>query len=265
MPSASLSSPPPKPTKSNKVADDARMDDPEYVEELAWVRSQIQASACTCCHSNDAPLGASNWDIDAGGNWTRTFLDSGLAFGAGWIDSTSFGMFPPEDNNGFDRSIGVPSTDPARMQAFFLNELEHRGLTEEDFVNAPPFGGPLYTQLVHEPGPCENGEGVLPDGTIRWTGGDARYVYVLETGSGNPTVPPNLDRPDGTLWRIDVPSDGTPMASETVRYGEVPSGTLQRLPADDAPPPALEAGREYYLYVTKDVIQPVTRCLFTYE
>lgn len=243
---------------------DPRMDDPDYVAELDWVRSQIEASACICCHSDSiAPNGPSNWYVDAGGNWMETFHDTGLALGAGWIDSTAFGAYPPEENNGFDRSIGMPSTDPARMQAFFVAELEHRGLGPADFVDDVPFGGPLYSQLVYEPGACENGERVDRDGTIHWTGGDARYVYVLDAGSDNPTVPPNLDLPAGTRWRIDVPVDGTPVRSGEVRYGQLPAGLSQRFPATGTPSP-LQAGQSYYLYVTRDVAQPLTRCLFTY-
>lgn len=252
------------PTAERPVQPDPRMDDDAFVAELDWVRSQVEASACICCHSESiTPNGPSNWYVDAGGNWLETFYDSGLALGAGWIDSSAFGAHPPQDNNGFDRSIGIPSTDPLRMQAFFIAELEHRGLEPDDFADAVPFGGPLYTQLVYEPSACENGEGVDPDGTLRWTGGDARYVYVLDAGSGNPTVPPNLDLPEGTRWRIDVPVEGTPVASGDVRYGQLPAGVQQRFPSQGNPS-ALQPGQSYYLYVTRDVAQPITRCLFTF-
>ena len=82
------------------------------------------------------------------------------------------------------------------MLAFFAAELSYRGKTEADFVDTPPFGGPLYDQLIYEPSECENGEGVEPDGTIVWTGGLARYVYVLAADSQSPTStsPP---RPSG--------------------------------------------------------------------
>jgi hypothetical protein len=250
---------------------DPRLDDLEYVAELDWVRSQVEASACVCCHSDVAPVGASNWTIDAPGNWMDSFYDSGLTLGANWIDSVAFGAFPPEDNNGFDRvQSGFPTTDPARMIAFFVAELEHRGRTQEEFADADPFGSPLYDQLIYEPEACANGEGVQPDGTVVWTGGLARYVYVLEAGASNPTVPPNLDLPDGTLWRIDVPWDGgesgdaEPIGSAEVTYGSLPAGMLQRFPVDGAPA-ALVPGNAYYLYVTRDVAIPVTRCLFTYE
>lgn len=252
------------PTPERPAEPDPRMEDPAYVAELDWVRSQIEASACVCCHSEAiTPNGPSNWYVDAGGNWMETFYDTGLALGAGWIDSSAFGAYPPADNNGFDRSIGMPTTDPERMQAFFVAELEHRGRTPEDFADEPPFGGPLHTQRLYEPEACENGQRVDRDGTILWTGGDARYVYVLDVGSDNPTVPPNLDLPEGTRWRIDVPPDGTPVRSGEVRYGQPPAGVQQRFPTAGAPSP-LQPGQQYYLYVTRDVVQPITRCLFTY-
>ncbi len=246
------------------VEPDPRLDDPSYVAELEWVTSQVEASACVCCHSEVAPKGTSNWYIEAPNNWMNSFYDTGLALGANWIDSTAFGAFAPEDNNGFDRiHSGIPSTDPDRMVQFFRDELSYRGKSEADFVDSTPFGGPLYTQMIYEPTACENGEGVGVDGSLIWTGGPARYVYVLAAGSGNPTVPPNLDLPAGTIWRIDVPTEGTPVASGEVDFGTTPAGLSQRFPVAGAPA-ALVAGQQYYLYVSKDVGVPITRCLFTY-
>ena len=253
----------PIPPNDDRPAEDPRLEDSAYVAELDWVESQIEATACVCCHSDIAPDGASNWTIDAPGNWVNSFFDSGLAMAAGWIDSSSFGAYPPEANNGFDRVYGIPSTDPERMRAFFEAELAYRGRTEADFADAPPFGGPLYTQLIYEPGRCEKGEGVDEDDSVHWTGGEARYVFILEAGSANPTVPPNLDRPDGTLWRIDVPADGEPILSEEVRYGEPPSSMIQQIPSGGAAP-ALVPGQDYYIYVNADIIVPITRCIFTY-
>ncbi len=245
---------------------DPRLEDPDYVAELTWVTEQIEASACICCHSEEiAPVGPSNWYIEAPNNWINSFDDTGLAFGAGWVTSVALGAYDPADNNGFDRiNSGFPTTDPERMVAFFINELAHRGKTEADFVDTPPFGGPLWDQLVFEPSECESGEGVKPDGSVVWTGGLARYVYVLDAGSQSPTIPPNLDLPAGTRWRVDVPwEDGEPVGSGELSYGQLPAGLSQRFPIDGAPQ-GLVPGGQYYLYVSKDVGIPITRCLFTY-
>ncbi len=254
----------PYPRPNDAEREDTRLNDPTYKAELDWVKKQIQASACVCCHASTltAPQGVSNWDIDQPGNFMNGFYDSGLALGANWITSESFGTFPPEDNNGFDRSIsGVPSTNPLRMKAFFENELAFRGKSEADFETSKPFGGPLYDQLVYEPTACANGEGVDANGVITWSGTPARYIYVLESGSKNPTVAPNLDKPEGTLWRIDVAPEDEPLDSGSVTYGVV-SGATQVIP-ESGEPTALTSGTEYYLYVTADVVVPVTRCLFT--
>jgi hypothetical protein len=188
--------------------------------------------------------------------------DSGLALGANWIDSTALGAYPAEENNGFARTLsGFPSTDPARMQRFFERELAHRGRTRESFASAEPFGGPIYAQLVYRPQRCADGYGVDRDGVIQWAGGPARYLYVLEEGAANPGVPPNLDLPRGTRWRVDVPPTGTPFRTG-LRYGIVPPGATQRFPPSGAPTP-LVAGATYYLYVLLDVGIPITRCTFT--
>ena len=86
-------------------------------------------------------------------------------------------------------------------------------------------------------------------------------MYVLEKGSANPTVPPNLDLPAGTLWRLDVPYEGKPIRSG-ISYGVVPDGVTQRMPEAGAKPQALVTGTEYYLYVLADVGIPITRCTF---
>jgi len=247
-----------------RATPDARLEDPAYVSELGWVRSQVASSACVCCHSSEvAPSGPSNWYLEAPGNWMDSFHDTGLALGAGWIDSTALGAYPAADNNGFARTTsGIPTTDPARMAAFFEAELTARGRTRADFASARPFGGPIYDQLVYTPTACTDGDGVTADGTITWGGGGARYVYVLDAGSANPGVPPNLDLPTGTRWRVDVPFEAAPIESGIV-YGSLPAGTTQRIPSSGAPE-ALVPGTEYYLYVLADVGIPIARCLFTY-
>jgi hypothetical protein len=245
--------------------DDPRLTDPAFQEELAWVTSQVESSACVCCHSeNFAPDGPSMWYLEAGPIWTDSVTPEGMAVMAGWIDSTAFGAFDPADNNGFDRNVtGIGTTDNARMQAFWTGELARQGYSEADFAATEPFGGPLYDQIVYELQACENGEGVTSDGRVVWTGGDARYVYVLAPGSLNPGVPPNLDLPDGTLWRLDVAWTADPISSG-ILYGEEAAGSFQAFPATGAPE-ALVPGQQYAIYVLRDIYQPVTRCLFTAE
>lgn len=250
---------------ADTAPDDPRLSDGAWRAEYEWVTEQVEATACVCCHTTAyAPDGPSGWYLEAEPIWTDTLGDSALAMMAGWVDSTAFGAFPAEQNNGFDRSItGQPTTDPARMLAFLEGELARRGLSEADFADTPPFGGLLYDQLFYEPDACEDGQGVSADGEIRWTGGDARYVYVLAADSDSPGVPPNLDLPDGTIWRLDVDHTAAPVASG-LTYGAAPDGARQAWP-ESGGAPALIPGETYYLYVLLDIYQPATRCLFVAE
>lgn len=249
----------PRPDDAERA--DERLNDPTYKAELDWVKSQIEATACVCCHATSlTPNGASNWDIEQPGNFMNGFYDSGLALGANWVNSEALGAFPADENNGFDREIsGIPSTDPQRMRDFFIAELQFRGLSEADFVDADPFGGPLYDQIYYEPSACPDGVGIDESGGVHWEAAPARYIYILEEGSLSPTVPPNLDTPDGTIWRIDVAPEDDPLDSGSVTFGEVPEGATQVVPAEGVP--TLGTGT-YYLFVAADVGIPVQRCLF---
>lgn len=253
----------PYPVKADATKPDPRLQDPVYVAELDWVKSQIRASSCVCCHSDKAPQGPSNWYLEQPGNFMNGFFDRGLTFGSHWLDSSAFGAYKPEENNGFERVIsGFPSVDGARMKRFFEQELAHRGLTRDDFKDAKPFGGPLHDQRYFRPKACQQGQGVAADGTISWTGGPARYIYILKSDSLSPTAPPYLDLPEGTIWRTDVNPMDPPIASASLRYGASGSGATQTFPADQQEPEPLVSGTRYYLYVSKDVIAPITRCLF---
>lgn len=249
--------------RTTSSPDDPRLQDPAFMAELAWVTKEVEASACVCCHTTRASKGgASDWNIEAGPIWTDTVSDLGLAILAGYADSTAFGAFPPDQNHGFSRDqTGLPTTDVARMKAFLGAEWTRRGFDESDIAGLPAFGGPLVAQANYVPQACARGEGVDAEGMVRWVAGDARYVYVLEAGSDNPGVPPNLDLPLGTIWRFDVPPDGRPVPTG-VPYGVVPEGAVQRFPVEGTPAP-LVSGHEYLIYTLLDVGLPLTRCLFT--
>jgi hypothetical protein len=248
---------------------DSRRENPTYLAEETWVKSQVRSQSCTCCHSNAVPSGGAVFGVDREGSFSNQFNDLGLAQAAGWVNSVALGGWPGALNNGFqksdlehpDHSIFM-STQPERMKRFFEEELTYRGLSRADFEGKPDGFGPLTEQLNFRPAACEGSEGVSAEGLITWGRGRARYVYVLEASARSPTVPPNLDLPEGTVWRLDVPESGTPVGSGTVRYGVVPEGLSQRSPELGAVMP-LVSGRQYYLAVMADVLVPITRCLFT--
>jgi hypothetical protein len=251
---------------------DPRMDDPDYAADVSWVKSQLRSSACICCHDSTAPNGPSVFDLDSPGNMLNQFSDRGIAMGTGWISTVGFGAYPPEQNNGFTRadlddpndSI-FPTTDMDRMISIFLREAAHRDIEASDFADEQYGAGPLDTIRSFEPSECSPEEGITADGVLQWLPGRARYVYVLEADTISPSVPPNLDTPDGTIWRIDLDPDAYPVGSETIRYGEIPLDMVQKFPADGSAPAALEKGKRYYLYVTADILFPITRCIMTIE
>ncbi|MEM7160183.1 MAG: proteinase inhibitor [Myxococcota bacterium] len=252
----------PVPGAETAGPEDPRMDDSAYREELAWVTTQVEASACICCHSEQSPQGPAIWSVDGPTLWPDMMSDQAIGMFAGYVDSSALGAYPPEDNNGFDRiHSGMPSTDPMRMVEFWLGEFERRGLTPEDMEDVPPIGAALQEQVDYELPPCEAGDGIDADGVVTWEDPRrARYLYVLEEGSRNPGIPPNFDMPEGTVWRIDVPHTGQGFQSG-LTYGSTPGDSWQRLPADDAPPP-LVSGRRYHLYALYDVAIPIARCVF---
>lgn len=243
---------------------DPRLRDDAYMRELAWVTSQVEASACVCCHDSKY-LGkqAGRWDIRLGPIWLDSLSNAGLALFTGLADSSVLGAFPADQNNGFDRSVtGIPTTDTPRMQRFLRAELARRGVTEEQARAVPPFGGPIYANQVEKPEVCGTQEGIAPDGRIVWKGGAARYVYVGTAESKNPGVPPNLDLPEGTLWRLDVLASAEALAP-SVLYGTTPPGSFQYVP-ERATAPALERGKIYHLTVLRDIGIPLANCLFEF-
>jgi hypothetical protein len=243
-------------------ANDPRLQDATYVAETTWAKDQVAASGCACCHDSRIS-GPSQWDINAGGTWLDTLSDSGLALFLGYADSSVLGAYPAAENHGFDRNtLGIPTTDAARMTALLKAELERRGITEEQARKVPPFGGPIYANSVRPPTACGAGEGIAPDGRVLFKGGAARYVYVLDVGSKNPGVPPNLDRPAGMQWRLDVLPSADALPSGLM-YAKTPAGSYQDFPIS-TPAAALTKGKPYQLYVLLDVGIPLANCTFTF-
>ena len=243
---------------------DPRLSDPKFKAELAWVTEQVAACACTCCHDSrswDGKFG--QWDIAAGGVWLDTLSDNGLALFAGYADSTALGAYPAEENHGFDRTkTGVPTTDTGRMQEFLDAELARRGITKAEARKVPAFGGPLVTLANAKPAACDPGVGITDDGKIQWAGGKIRYAYVMEQGSKNPVVPPNLDLPSGTLWRLDVLASEGALKSP-IAYGKTPKGTFQAYP-ESASAPELQQGETYHLVLLADPGLAVVNCEFEF-
>lgn len=244
---------------------DPRLRDKAFMDELRWINSQVKASGCTCCHDTaDSGRKAAVWDISAPGVWTDQLSDQGVAILSGKVSSAILGAFPQEENNGFNRySTGFPTTDIARVQKFFQNELDRRGITDADIAEFPAFGYFIEDIINTPPTDCTAGEGIDSDGTINWkNNAPARYIYVKEAGSANPGVPPNNDNPAGVLWRLDMLPNYEPL-TPGIGYGDIPDGSYQVTPANNAAPPALKSGERYHLYVLKDILQTVCNCNFT--
>lgn len=256
------------PPNERYTGTDPRMDDPDYAAEVEWVRGQLRSAACLCCHDQSAPDGPSVFDADAPGNLLNQFNDRGIAMGAGWISTVGFGAYPPEENNGFERadlddpnhSI-FPTTDMTRMIAIFTAEAAYRGMDEKDFAGVEYGAGPLDEFRQYDPQPCTEDEGVDENGVLRWLPGRARYVSILEKDAISPTVPPNLEVPEGTLWRMTLDVGEQPVPSESLEYGEGHPAMTQMFPAKGKPK-ALTSGKTYYLHAMADVLTPISRCLF---
>jgi hypothetical protein len=245
-------------------AGDPRLGDPTFVSELAWVTSQVQANACTCCHdSKVAPQGAAEWDISAPLIWTDTASNAAIALFSGYADSTILGHYLPSEDNGFERTTtGLPSTDATRMQAFWNAELARRGMTEAQAAAVPPFGGPLITEYTATPKACVQGIGVDASGTITWGGVGARYIYLLDRSAANPLLPPDEDLPPGIVWRLDVLASADALDSG-ISYGVTPPGTFQHVPATGRAL-ALKHGTTYHLFILQDIGIVSENCLFTF-
>jgi len=247
-------------------SDDALLDDPAFVAELEWVRDQVRTSGCACCHASGVGSGhTSGFDMDAPGVWTDSMTNAQLAMGAGWFPEHGlFGHFSADLNHGFDRRDTLfASTDPDRMAAFFASEFERRGGTDADLDEAQGQFDALFGRLFDAPTECITPYEGWVDGVITWNSDTpVRQVYILELDAETPGFPPNLDRPNGTVWALYVEPTADPLAPGVLSPGEVPLGTVQMVPEDG--PLQLTSGRTYRLYATPDVMIPSQLdCTFT--
>jgi hypothetical protein len=252
----------PLPAKTQGAADDPRLQDAQFMQELNWVKGQIFASACSCCHDTSAGRDYAAWDINGANVWTEQMTNRALAIMAGSVRTDLMGTYPAEENFGFDRSqTGSPTTDVPRMKAFFQRELDRRGVTAEEIAKFPSANGPFEAVQNQKPTVCADGLGVDAAGRINWGPVPARYVYVTRVDAPNPLTPPKGDLPPGTLWRLDVlPSRDAITAAS---YGVLAEGSRQGFPANGTPE-ELQDGQSYRLYATRDILRPIVNCTFTY-
>ncbi len=129
----------PIPAPRDPDPNDARLQDPQFMEELAWLTRQVRSCGCACCHDTSRMKDYALWDINKPHIWTDQLTPRGVAILGGQVSSAVFGQIPPEDNNGFDRSeTGAPTTDVARFKAYFQKEIARRGITAEDIAKMRP-------------------------------------------------------------------------------------------------------------------------------
>jgi hypothetical protein len=245
----------------------SRLEDESFRTELEWLRGQVGSSACSCCHSSEISGYASYFDIDAPGVWTDMLSMTAVVMAAGLADDHKYlGYLPPETNFGFDRELTMfATTDIPRMQAYFMAEFERRGGTDADIETAREqfrqINNTLFTPAVE----CGPGEGLDAEGRLVWKGGSVRQVYIQEVGSENPGAPPNMDRPEGTLWALYADEGQPNFESGTIIPGVIPAGGVQRTPEDDTVAPVFEDGKKYRLFVTPDLLVGMNaNCNFTF-
>lgn len=256
------------PPSQRYVSDDSVLDDPAYVEELTWVQGQIESSGCACCHASSVGSGhTSGFDVSAPQVWTDTIETYQLAMISGRFEEhLLFGQLEPDANHGFNRDITMfPSTDPQRMQDFFNAEFDRRNGTEADNEEALKVLQSFFGRLTEPYSECISPWQGIVDDRVVWDGaGDVRQFYVLQDGAETPGFPPNLDQPEGTVWALYVTPDQNPLASGTIKLGEVPDGATQVIPADGSAPEFIE-GETYRLFATPDfqLIREIN-CTITY-
>ncbi len=244
------------------------LSDEHFMGELSWVTEQVRSSACVCCHDSSASKKSAYWDINQGQVWTNQLSRYAVAAFAGKVNSVALGSYRPEENFGFDRyHTALPTNDVPRMQSFFDGLLRKMNVTEEEWQLMPPLAGFISDQLYKPSHTCGQGIGVDRDSLrLNWGPAPARYIYVLEASAQTPVVPPNLDKPVGTLWRLDLKQGKPFFVSGLIRYGQVPRNAEQTIPdrARFSQVTPLQPGSTYKLVAQLDIGFPVQNCVFTF-
>ncbi len=135
--------PAPRPPNPN----DSRLQDQDFMNELTWVTKQVRSCGCACCHDTARLSNFAMWDINKPYVWIAQMTNRGIAIMSGQLASNALGVLPPEENNGFDRSVtGAPTTDIERFQSFFKTEADRRGITPADIAKMKPLNPPPLPQ-----------------------------------------------------------------------------------------------------------------------
>lgn len=250
-------------------SDPSILKDDSYTTEADWVRDQIRSAGCACCHASSVGSGnTSGFDVDAPQVWTDSIENYQLAMISGIYDEHAlFGILEPDENHGFVRDDTMfPSTNPDRMRAFFLSELQRRNASQADFDEGERVLQSFFSRLFEEPTECISPWTGIEDDKIIWNSdGGVRQIYLLKENSETPGFPPTEDIPQGTVWALYVNADAEPIQSGQIELGAQPTGTTQFIPADGSKP-ELEHGSTYRLFATPDfqLIRELN-CTFVYK
>jgi len=114
---------PPGAVEATPFAEHSRLEDVDNV----WVQEQLQACSCICCHSDEG-IGTYRWFANFDPFWLDSADDGGLRNLASVNSRASTADLDAEMNNGFTRTIVLPSTMPQRMKAYLERKIMRRSL-----------------------------------------------------------------------------------------------------------------------------------------
>ena len=186
--------------------DDPIRSDDAFLAEVEWAKGQAESCGCVCCHTTGtAPRRCGCFRYSGRRHLDGHLHQTGPRNCCRLDRFESLGAHAAMDNNGFDRSRTGSSNHRRRTHDPILRgRISQAWRDSEEFEGKQPLAAPSQRKQRLSPRHVPQGIGIDATNKISWSGGTARYIYVLEAGAANPGVPPNLDRPDGTIWKIDV-------------------------------------------------------------